>query len=133
MPDSNAGKAFAGRERKIERRRLEVARVAMTERGGGVGLVRRFVARETEIAIDAHHRSARRSWIRHVARTDFCEPWRERRDEREHRLAHLVLVARFILEKPVAVVVAAEFLEKFEELGREVTRGHRFRLRENEF
>src|SRR5260370_41513524 len=117
----------------MERRRLEMARGAMTEGGSGVGLVRRFVARETEIAIDAHHRTARRARIGEVAGADFFELGRESRYEREHRLAHLVLVTRLIFQKPVAVVVALEFLEKFEEPGREVARGHRFGLCENEF
>src|ERR1019366_10389025 len=53
MPDSNAGESLCGRERQIERRRVEVLPVAMTERRGRVGMIRRPVAREVQIAMDA--------------------------------------------------------------------------------
>jgi hypothetical protein len=120
MPHSDSRKTFRSGKRKIKRGRIEMSRATMTERGSRVGLVRSLVAREAEIAIDAHHRAAARPRVRDKVGADLSQPRREVRDEREHRLAHLVLVTGFILEKPVAVVVAPELLEKFKTLRREV-------------
>src|ERR1017187_7272216 len=105
----------------------------MTERRGRVGMIRRPVAREVQIAMDAHHRAASRAWIRDVARADLPQPRPEISDECEHRLAHLALVARLVIRKPVAIVVAAQFLEKFEESRREVALCHRSPSRQDEF
>ena len=60
-----------------------------------------------------------------VARADLAQTRREIRDEREHRLAHVVLVARLVRNEPVAIVVAAQLFEEFEKSRSEVARRHR--------
>src|ERR1039457_1175183 len=105
----------------------------MTERRGRVSMIRRPVAREVQIAMDAHHRAASRARIRNIARADLSQPWPETSDECEHRLAHLALVARLVIRKPVAIVVAAQFLEKFEESRSEVAMCHRSPSRQDQF
>src|ERR1035437_9042731 len=75
-----------------------------------------------------HHRTGSRAGIRNVARADLSQPRREICDECEHRLAHRALVARLVLREPVAIVVAAQFLQKFEKSLCKVALGHRFRF-----
>ena len=69
-----------------------------------------------------------RAWVGDVARADLSQARREVRDECEHRLAHVVLIARFVRDEPVAIVVAAQFFEEFEKSRSEVARRHRLRV-----
>src|SRR5215469_16612510 len=126
MIHAHAGVRFCGRHRDVECRRRTEPAVTMPERGCGVGAVGSLVAREAQVAVDTHHRTARRTRIGLEVARDLVQSGREVADEVEHRLAHLALIAIAVALEPFAIVVAAELLEELEERGLEVAlRRHR--------
>src|SRR4051812_1957963 len=85
------------------------SRVAVVEPARGVGLVRRLVAGEPYVAMDAEERALR---VADDLRRDAREPHVHLFHERGERRAHLRLVRRAVLLEPLAIVVAAQRAEE---------------------
>src|SRR5512143_1579435 len=84
-------------------------RASMMEPASRVRLVRRFVLREPDVAIDAKHRSL---GIAADLGSEMREPSVELLDELTHRLAHFLLIYRAVGLEPLFVVVPRELTKE---------------------
>src|SRR4029077_112684 len=89
-----------------------------------VGFVRSLVCRKANVAIDPHERSAIRLGIDFDPRANSAQTELEVGDEVQAGLFCEGLVTFFILQKPLALVVAFELNEKLKHFGREIGFGH---------
>src|SRR5262249_13192371 len=104
----------------------EEARLALLAVGdhvdAGVGLVRRLVLREPNVAMDPAHRAVR---MAEDLGRDRRELRVERLDEPAHRLPHLALVHVAIRLEPRLRVVALQVTQKLERRGAKSREAHR--------
>ena len=91
----------------------------------GLRLVRRLVAREARVAVDAEQRAALAAGVGHQVRADLRQAQPEVLDEGERRLEQVVLVAVLVGVEPLAVVVGLQLAQEGEQLGAELAIAHR--------
>jgi hypothetical protein len=83
---------------------------------GDLRLQRPLVVAETRVAIDAEQGDA---WIRHEVRSKRRQIARQLGEERDHRVADVLLVISFARAEPFAIVVPLERAQERERLLRE--------------
>src|SRR5436309_223548 len=93
-----------------------VARVAVPKPARRVGLVRRLVLREPDVAIDAEHRAL---GVARDLRREPRKPDVHFLDQRTHRIADVVLITLALRLEPRLVVVPGEAAQKGERGGSE--------------
>src|SRR5213594_1102318 len=125
MPDPGGSKTLARRNVKIEAGdagrgfRLLVKKV-----DPHVGLVRRLVAGEPDVAINPKHRPAR---VSDQMRRNLAQLRPEVADKTKSWVPDLTLVSLLVCREPFPIGVVTQFAKKCERFGREVA--HQRRLR----
>src|SRR5207247_8996232 len=88
--------------------------IAVVEPGSGVGLVRRLVLGEADVAVDPEHRAL---GIADDLGRDAAQPGVERLDELAHRLPHLPLIDVTVGLEPGLLVVPRQISQEPERSG----------------
>src|SRR5262245_50300050 len=125
MPHARPHEHLAGRQVQIVARRIRVLLRLEGEEESRVGLVRRLVAAEPRIPVDAQQRATRGVRVGDEMGADRPETGRDRRDEAEQWVAYLGEVTVLVRVEPLAVVVAPELSEEAKEVAADVRRRHR--------
>src|SRR5665213_58046 len=87
---------------------------AVHEVRGHVRLIGTLVLRETNVAIDAHHGAPRGMRIGDKSIAHFREARRQVRDQGEKRLAYILFITLLVRQKPIAIIVLFQIVQKFE-------------------
>src|SRR5690348_11363820 len=124
MPQARADEAIARRDVQIERGRGDLAPAVMEQSCTGPGLVRRLVAGEAHVALDAEQRAAHLARVGTVMPADLRQRGLQVGDQAKVRFAHVVFVFGLVGLEPGAVVVARERAEKTEGRGGKIGVGH---------
>jgi hypothetical protein len=78
--------------------------------------VRALVFGEAHIAINTKHRPVMRPRIGNKMGRNLEQSWRHRFNEVTHRFHHLLLIIRFMLVKPFAIIIFCQGFKEFEEI-----------------
>ena len=126
-PDPAGHEALAVGELEVESRARPLgvlagaaARVVMVELAGGVGLVRRLVGREADVAVDPEDRAPR---VAHELGRDPGEPDVHLLDQRPERVPHLGLVDRAVAARTIRGVLCRARRRRNAKRGRDRSRG----------
>src|ERR1041385_2384278 len=118
MPDAGGGEAFIGIDVQIEARNTRrLLAAVMKKMHAEVCLVRRFIAGETGVAMNAEERAAGRARIGDQMLGDAREARLKIADELQDRSADTLLVTRFVFREPFAIVVFLQLAQKREDFG----------------
>src|SRR5215475_6256856 len=101
-----------------------VTRRRMPETHANVRLVRSFIFRKTDVAIDAQQRSAMRLGINNQPCAHLAYTQAQIADEAHARIACEFVVFRFVLKKPRSPVVATELSQELKQTALEIRRCH---------
>src|SRR5215471_13101142 len=88
---------------------------------GDPGLVRTLVLRESDVAVDPHHRTAIWSRVRNKMAIDLLQAGREVGDKSQEWILHLRLITFFVGHEPIAIVVGFKIFQEAERGPREIT------------
>ena len=124
MPQPDADKTLAWFNMHVITRRMNVLAYLVAELDADVGLVRRFVLAETDVAVDAHQRATHLLRQRAEMLRDRGHLIRHIGDEIQRRGAHEIFVILLVCLEPLAGVVRGEGGEEGEGLFGEITIGH---------